>query len=203
MVRIEVELKPLSSLTVGGSSPSSSADIPFNRLLVPPSTIKGSMRTAVTALLPDCYTACGEVEPRLIRLRHGKMGGPCDVCKLFGYPDSPGRVYVTVESQPGEFHLLSRVSIDDERWVAEEKKLFSQQVIKPGETIVVSVAMDTRGLGQDEEERLVRLLLYSLHALRLWRLGRGAMVDLRVRSHDLPEDKYGDLLEPLKRWLWE
>ncbi len=203
MIRLRVSFRPLSSFTVGGSSPSSAADTPFNRLLVPPSTVKGAMRTAVTALLPDGYTACGEVEPGLVRLKHRQMGGPCDVCKLFGYPDGPSRVYVTVEAQPEEFDLLSRVSIDDKKWVAEEKKLFSQQVVRPGVEFKASITMDTRGLEPGEERRLVRLLLYSLHALRLWRLGRGAMVDLRVEEHNLPESEYGDLLEPLKRWLWE
>lgn len=210
LIKLEVEAKNLSSLTIGGTSHSIVVDTPFNSLGIPSSTIKGVLRTAINFFLPEGegFTSCRQIEPDLITASHGEK--PCDVCMLFGYPGSPeGLVNVEVKTKIEEKFVLTRVKINDKTNTAEKEALFSQEVIKPQTTFHFNVYYNG-----DKKDRLFKLLLYSLLALRLWRIGRNSMVDLRVKraeeleangkwkEFDIEEEVDKEIGKALKGYLW-
>ncbi|QPG48915.1 hypothetical protein HFC64_02205 [Saccharolobus solfataricus] len=202
MIPIKVSMRNLSSLTIAGGSTISSIDIPLNPLGVPPSTIKGTMRTAVHNLLPNGYTSCGEVEPESIREAH--KNGVCDVCKLFGYPDSlTGCFTIEVSKTDYRTSYITRVSIDDKTQRAKEGSLFTQQIILPNSDISFTVYYNCN------DERLFKLLLYSILDLRYWRLGRNTMIDVKVNNVEeicksvKCDEEINGILNQLSRYLWE
>ncbi|ACP37673.1 RAMP superfamily CRISPR-associated protein [Saccharolobus islandicus] len=201
MIAIKVSMKNLASLTIAGGSTISSIDIPLNPLGIPPSSIKGAMRTAVHNLLPKGYTSCGEVEPESIKKAHEK--GICDVCKLFGYPDSLTSCF-TIEVSHADYRIsyLTRVSIDDKTQKVKEGSLFTQEVILPNNNISFTIYYTCN------DERLFKLLLYSILDLRYWRLGRNTMVDVKVNNvEDICkgikcDDEIKGILNQLSSYLW-
>jgi len=203
-VEIVIVFKNLTSLTIAGGSTIGIVDIPFNELGIPSSSLKGVMRTAVSKLLPKGFTSCGEIEPGRIAAKHGSS--PCDVCKLFGYPNSKdgGCFTVLVDQVKEEKHLLTRVSIDDKTQRAKDGSLFTQQIIKPGVEFKATLVYKC-----ENDVRLFNLLLYSLSALRYWRLGRNAMIDVKVLTKKGQicqkikcNDETEKLLDFLSDYLW-
>ncbi|AAY81341.1 RAMP superfamily CRISPR-associated protein [Sulfolobus acidocaldarius] len=201
-MEFKMRIKNLTSLTIGGGSVIVGTDIPFSELEIPSSSIKGVLRTAVTQFLPQGFTSCNEVEPKMIRQAHrGKE--PCDVCQLFGYPDArtEGCVNFMVETKDLKKYRLMRVSIEDKTQKAKEGALFSQEVVKPGTEVVVNVIYrDNCG------ERLLKLLLSSVLALRYWRLGRNALVDVKLEE-DLCkrvkcDPEMGKIVGLLTNYMW-
>jgi CRISPR/Cas system CSM-associated protein Csm3 (group 7 of RAMP superfamily) len=199
---VRVKIKTLNSLTVGLETSFGIVDVGFNQLGIPGSSIKGVMRTAITWTILtgqlNKFTACGEIEPS--RISNAHMKGVCDVCKLFGYPDHAGKIVInTVEVK--KKHVLRRVSINDETLTAKKNALFVQEVIKPGEEFEINIRLNSNSC------RDMELLLYSLYYMRLWRLGRGGMIDLKVEQFDECVDGDGKDIETLKKvlsnWLWE
>jgi len=204
-VVVRVTLKNLSSLTVGGGSTISSIDIPLNPLILPASTIKGAMRTAVhnaiEYLLPEGekkYTSCGEIKPEKIK--------PCDVCSLFGYPNSRDTGCFTIEIdeeklQKSKKTYITRVAIDDKTQIASEGSLFTQEVIPPNNEFSFSIFYRC-------DLRLFKLLLYSILALRYWRLGRNSMVDVKVENAGeicksiQCDDEVKSILSQLSSYMW-
>lgn len=203
-VVIKVTLKNLSSLTIAGGSTISTIDIPLNPFTLPASSIKGTMRTAihnviqVLKLLPeDKYTSCGEVEPEKIK--------PCDVCNLFGYPNSKSSGCFTIEVDKvvkDNRTYITRVSIDDKKQIVNEGSLFNQEVIPPNNEFLFSIYYRC-------DMRLFKLLLYSLLALRYWRLGRNSMIDVKVNNVDeicksvQCDSETKEILSQLSNYMWE
>ncbi|WP_216604156.1 RAMP superfamily CRISPR-associated protein [Acidianus sp. RZ1] len=211
-IELRFKIKNLSSLTVGGTSASATVDTPFSSLGIPGSTIKGVMRTAVSNMVSSGilkgYTSCNEIEPEMIIMKHKKMGGDCDVCKLFGYPEVEGRLFVGNIRLTKEKFKLTRVSIEDKTGKAKEGGLFSQEVIKPGEEFEGEVILDLAGLDEESKLKQVKLLLSSILALRFWRFGRGGMIDIKLEEGEkickvIDCKNIGDLLNELGRWLYE
>ncbi len=201
-LEITILFKNLTSLTIAGGSSIGTVDIPFNELGIPSSSIKGVMRTAISNLLPK--TSCGEIEPG--RIAKAYDSSPCDVCKLFGYPNSKdGACFMVLIDQPKEEkHLITRVSIDDKTQKAKDGSLFTQQIIKPGVEFKATIIYKC-----ENDVKLFNLLLYSLSALRYWRLGRNAMIDVKVLTNkdDVCKkikcnDETEKLLESLSDYLW-
>jgi len=204
VVSIKVTLKNLSSLTIAGGSTINTIDIPLNPFILPASSIKGTMRTAihnaieVLKLLPeDKYTSCGEVEPEKIK--------PCDVCNLFGYPNSKRSGCFTIEVDKTKENgrtYITRVSIDDKKQIVNEGSLFNQEVIPPSNEFSFSIYYRC-------DMRLFKLLLYSLLALRYWRLGRNSMIDVKVNNVDeicksvQCDDEVKEILSQLSNYMWE
>ena len=188
---IKVKAKALSSLTVGGNTSIGSVDIAFNELGIPGSSIKGAMRTAISKAIEEGevkdYTSCGEIEPSKMK--------DCDVCRVFGKPNQEGVVNVHgVLVTPNA--VLTRVSIDDGNLKAKEGSLFKQEVVKPNTEFEFEVEVKDSASCKE-----IRLVLLSLFYLRLWRLGRGGMIDLKVEDFPHINCDFSDL-ESLKRWLW-
>ncbi len=187
---IKVKAKALSSLTVGGNTSIGSVDVAFNELGIPGSSIKGAMRTAISKAIMEGeikgYTSCGEIEPKKMK--------ECDVCRVFGSPEHEGIVNVHgVKLSPQA--VLTRVAIDDRTMKAMEKALFKQEVIKPNTEFEFTVEIKDGASCSD-----IKLILLSLFYLRLWRLGRGGMIDIKV--DEFPQGCDFSELDELRRWLW-
>ena len=191
MKSIKVVLKVLSPLTVGYVGKPVGPDIAFNELGIPPTTLKGVLRASLSRYLSEIdpgsgFSSCGEIEPERIRIAHEKMGRACDVCSLFGYPESRGSSWRPAESRGrvklrwitdigGELETMTRIAIDDLTGSVKENALFSQEYLAPGKELEFEAFID----GGCRE---LELFLISLEALRFYRVGRAGMVDLKVES---------------------
>jgi len=201
-MEFKVVIKNLTSLTVGGGSSIGAVDIPLNPMVLPSSTVKGVLRTAVVNYLPNGYSSCGKVDPEEIKKAH-KEGGVCDVCKLFGCPDSKDSPCFTLTVNVPEVsrYEITRVKIDDKTQKSEEGSLFTQEVIPPNTEFVVTVNFrDSCG------DKMLKLLLYSFLALRFWRVGRNAMVDVKL-GEDLCgkvkcDQEMKEIVSSLLQYMW-
>ncbi|BBG23162.1 hypothetical protein IC006_0446 [Sulfuracidifex tepidarius] len=197
---IKGKIKTVSSFTIGTDG--FFIDVQFNQLGLVPSTLKGAMRTAISWAIRNGMvrgTSCDEIEPSRIAKAHG--GKPCDVCSLFGYPDHEGKLRVS--SGPNKdgmtkppTHVVTHVSIDDEKGTAKERALFKQEVVPPEEEFPFTVQV----IGEEED---LCLALASLHYLRFLRLGRGGMIDVNVDKvvRNGKEVETGRVPLDLK-WVW-
>ena len=170
-------------------------------MILPASTIKGTMRTAIHNYLPAGFSSCGEIEPSRIKEKH--KDGPCDVCKLFGYPDQKdsGCFTLSVSVPEVRTYRLTRVSIDDKSQRSKEGALFTQEIIAPNTEFEVTVKFrDSCG------ERMLKLLIYSIWALRFWRLGRNAMVDVKLKEDICKkikcDDELKEVVSSLLDYMW-
>lgn len=221
MNKVKVVLKVLSPFTVGYVGKPVGADIAFNEIGVPPTTLKGVLRASLSLYLREIspssgYTACGEIEPERIRAAHDKIGRVCDVCSLFGYPETRGASWKPTEAWgkvkltwiaggfKDQIYTMTRISIDDLTGSVRENALFTQEYIAPGTELAFEAFLD----GGCRE---LNLFLMSLEALRFYRIGRGGMVDLIVENEKELEAKAADcegeqgLMQRLRRlsnYMW-
>lgn len=216
VIWFRLRLRAVTLLTVGWGIPDVlGADIVHARKLradghsiyyVPGSSVKGALRTAASRVAPAYgFTSCGEVEPRRIGEAHARMGGPCDVCRLFGWPGGdPGASLVRVSdfelaSTPAAV-VLARVSLDDRTLTARRGALYMVEHLVPGTEFVgrIGVADGARGL--------LPLLLLAVAEMRTRGFGRSSIVDARVEDggalDQLVEPEWRPLLGQLREWLW-
>lgn len=213
MIRFKLRLRAVTLLTVGGGLPEVlGADVVQARKLVgeryelylPGSSVKGALRSAASRVAGSYgFTSCGEVEPSRILRAHESLGGPCDVCRLFGWPGGGAALRV------GDFRLLggaatevvTRVSLEDSTLTAETGKLYSTEHLPPGTEFEGELRLD------ESEAGLLPLLLLGVAELRLGRFGRGSLVDARIEDGGALDGLVGDawrgLLSELRSWLWE
>ncbi|MEM0290291.1 MAG: RAMP superfamily CRISPR-associated protein [Metallosphaera sp.] len=223
---LNVEVKNLSSLTIGGTSGLESADIPMTKLIFPGSTLKGVMRTSLHLAIKEweeelkeelrkenkeMLTSCGEIDPAFIGVAHANdKKGTCDVCSLFGFPspNAQGRGKVSVHLEVSdrlekvERYTLTRVKINDSTQTSEKGSLFTQEVYRPGTVFKFRIELNSN----DEKDLLMVLL--SLYYLRLYRVGRGGMVDLRLLNNENElctscGELTKKLIKALKSWMTE
>ncbi|NPA97208.1 MAG: hypothetical protein GXO32_06370 [Crenarchaeota archaeon] len=148
---------------------------------VPGSTVKGVLRTAA------CYvaklvgaTCCWAKEPTEIVDRHSKMGMPCDVCRIWGYPGHRGMLSVTdfvlVDGIPTTMLRLTHIEIDDYTGRAKEGALYVMDYVPAGTLF--------RGMLELEMERPVdlTLVLSSMYILEYVGMGRGGIVRAYLES---------------------
>jgi CRISPR/Cas system CSM-associated protein Csm3 (group 7 of RAMP superfamily) len=175
-------------------------------LYIPGSSVKGALRTAASRVAAAYgFTSCGQVKPELIANAHA--GGPCDVCRLFGYPgDDPSaasRVWVSDFNLVGEPRTVTvvRVGLDDRTLTAREGVLYSMEHLLPGSEFEGEVRVD------DSARNLIPLLLLAIAELRTGRFGRRSIVDAKVEDSgvldSVVEDRWKPLLAELRKWLWE
>ena len=219
MIRFKLRLRAATLLTVGWGVPDVlGADIVHVRklrvegggaseaLYIPGSSVKGALRTAASRVAAAYgFTSCGETRPELIAKAHA--GGPCDVCRLFGYPgDDPSaasRVWVSDFNLVGEPRTVTvvRVGLDDRTLTAREGVLYSMEHLLPGSEFEGEVRVD------DSARDLVPLLLLAIAELRTGRFGRRSIVDAKVEDGGVldsaVEDRWKPLLAQLRKWLWE
>ena len=195
MKSIKVVLKVLSPLTVGYVGKPVGPDIAFNEVGVPPTTLKGVLRASLSRYLTEVdtnsgFSACGEIEPERIKMAHERMGKVCDVCSLFGYPERRGASWKPAESRgkvkltwitglQSELGTMVRIAVDDLTGSVKENALFTQEYLPPGKELEFEALLE----GGCRE---LELFLISLEALRFYRVGRGGMVDVKLKdSEDL------------------
>jgi len=184
VIRFKLRLRAVTLLTVGWGIPDVlGADVVHARklrveggkraevLYIPGSSVKGALRTAASRVAAAYgFTSCGQVKPELIAKAHA--GGPCDVCRLFGYPgDDPSaasRVWVSDFNPVGEPRTVTvvRVGLDDRTLTAREGVLYSMEHLLPGSEFEGEVRVD------DSARDLVPLLLLAIAELRTGRFGR-------------------------------
>lgn len=220
MIRLGLRVKPVTLFTIGGGiGEVAGADILFIRkqckglkkcVYIPGSSFKGALRTAATRVARYYgFTSCGEVEPGRIKAAHSQE--PCDVCRLFGYPDQPTPTSPLVVSdfEPVDPSVklvyVSRVSVRDETLTAEQGGLYTVEHVVPGTEFKGFIDLYLKQ--EDETARLIPLLLLGLAELRMWRMGRGSLVDLKLENSEVLDgivpSEWTGLLRGLKTWLWE
>ena len=191
-MKLKVFIKALSPLTVGYVGKPYGPDIAFNELGIPSSTLKGVLRASLSLYISEVenaglYSSCGEVDPDRIRQAHEKMGKACDVCSLFGYPESRGagwkpaeskakiKVRWIVEDFAPNLETITRIAVDDLTGTVKEGSLFTQEYLPPGSELSFEVSV----LGGCRE---LEMVLIAFEMLRFYRFGREGMVDLRVEN---------------------
>lgn len=209
MIRLTAYLKPISLATVGYLGGTTlGVDIPLirinNRPYIPGSSIKGALRSSASRIAEAYgFTSCGSTEPRMIEETHKMMNKSCDVCMLFGEPRKDrGRVIVS------DFHpvnnprviTITRVKMEDSTQKAMEGGLYKMEHVEPGSVFKGCISV------VDPIEQCLGLLLLSMAELRMGRLGRRTLVDLRVEAGDeirkMLSRRWFNLLMDLGDWLW-
>lgn len=213
VIGFKLRIRAATLLTVGWGLPEIlGADVVHARKLVgdryelylPGSSVKGALRTAASRVAQSYgFTSCGEVEPSRISAAHERTGGPCDVCRIFGWPNGEAALHV------GDFKLVgsaatevvARVALDDGTLTAERRKLYSMEHLPPGAEFEGEVRFS------EAASSLLPLFLLAVAELRTGRFGRRSLVDVRVEdgealdAHVAPDWK--ELLAELRSWLWE
>jgi len=221
VIRFKLRLRAVSLLTVGWGVPDVlGSDVVHARkrklggakgravevLYVPGSSVKGALRTAASRVaVAYGFTSCNEVRPRLIAEAHS--GVPCNVCRLFGYPDddplAASRIWVSDFNPVGEPRtvIVARVSLDNRTLTAAEGTLYSMEHLLPGSEFEGEVRVD------ESARDLIPLLLLAIAELRTGSFGRRAVVDAKVEDggalDGVVESRWHPLLNELRNWLWE
>ena len=218
-VKFKVKVKPVGMMSVGSVyllllGP----DIPFTKKFVldgekrlvkyyiPGSSFKGALRSSSCRIAESFnFKNCGEVDVDRIENAHIRMGGVCDVCRLFGYPKSnaPSILKVSDLELHGDVNVqtVAGIRIDDSSGKVAEGALFTSEKVYGvefvGEISLNNVDMD-----------LIGLTLLSLAELRLDRFGRRSMVDVMIEDYGqlesiLKNTRWMILLDELKGWLYD
>jgi CRISPR/Cas system CSM-associated protein Csm3 (group 7 of RAMP superfamily) len=224
VIRFKLRLRAVTLLTVGWGIPDVlGADIVHarklaleklegskvrvaERIYIPGSSVKGVLRTAASRVAAAYgFTSCGETRPDLIAKAHA--GVPCDVCKLFGYPeDDPSaasRIWVSDFDLVGGAGktVVVRVALDNKTLTARQGALYSMEHLLPGSEFEGEIRVD------ESARELIPLLLLAIAELRTGRFGRRSVVDARVVDggalDGAVEARWRPLLGELRSWLWE
>ncbi|MCS7105587.1 MAG: RAMP superfamily CRISPR-associated protein [Thermofilaceae archaeon] len=213
MIKSKLKLKAVTLLTVGWGVPEVlGADVVQVKKLVgdrlepylPGSSVKGSLRSAASRVAEGYgFTSCGEVEPSRISKAHESMNGPCDVCKVFGWPNGEAALSVGNFKLTGSTKslVLTRVSLDDRTQTAAREALYSTEHLPPGTVFEGEIRF------LESRANLLPLLLLALAELRTGRFGRRSLVDVKLEDEGVFDKfvagEWKELLEELREWLWE
>ena len=219
MISFKLRLRAVTLFTVGGGVPDiMGADVALIKkarasgsefeyvYYIPGSTVKGVLRTVASRIAPAYgFSACGEVRPERIESSH--VGGPCDVCKLFGRPGKDPSVASSLFVS--DFDLINdvrpvtvvRVALDDKTLTAMEGALYSVEHLPLGAEFEGELRLS------EHSKHLLPLLLLAIAGLRTDRIGRGSTCDAKVVDDGAldahVEPKWRPLLQELRAWLWE
>jgi CRISPR/Cas system CSM-associated protein Csm3 (group 7 of RAMP superfamily) len=219
VIRFKLRLRAVTLFTVGGGIPDvMGADIVYSKkarvssselkytYYIPGSSIKGVLRTAASKIAPAYgFSACGKIRPEHIESSH--KGGPCDVCKLFGYP---GKDFSAASSlfvsdfdliNEAKSMIVTRVALDDKTLTAMEGALYSVEHLLPGAEFEGELRI------AEHSKNLLPLLLLAIAELRTGRLGRSSVCDAKIIDDGAldtnVEPRWLPLLQELRNWLWE
>lgn len=98
-----------------------------NRCVIPGSTLKGLLRTALYRVAPIVgEPGCNEIVPEKMKL--------CPVCNLLGMPNRPSKVFVqdALPTHGAEITLATGIAIDRSAGKVSEGALFTSEYIVPG-----------------------------------------------------------------------
>lgn len=216
-MKLSVKLKTVSLFCVGWSYPTViGPDVQFvkrinydgtSEVYVPASSFKGALRSSASRVAESYgFKSCGEVRPERIKARHEEIGRTCDVCELFGYPWSPSTSPLIfsdlLPTSYVETLTLTRIRIDDRSMRVAEGALFSVEYVPPGCEFAGTIELIN--VPKDK----IALLLLALAELRLGRMGRSSLIDLKLENVNeladlLKDTNWLNLLNELKEWLWD
>ncbi|MCS7132729.1 MAG: RAMP superfamily CRISPR-associated protein [Aigarchaeota archaeon] len=216
-MRIKVHLKNVGLASVGWGFPwPTGADIAVFRrplrdggnirylICIPATSVKGALRSAASRIAKAYdFRSCEGTNPEDMLETCG--ANPCDVCKLFGLPgmNAPSKIRVSdFYSENAKTSILTRIRIDDSSHQVAEGALFTEECLLPN--VVFSGEVE---VPDDLERDLIKLLLLAFAELRIGRIGRGSLMDLRIEEPEeirekLDDEKWLNLLKDLGRWLW-
>lgn len=212
-MRIEVDLKSVGLALVGWGIPwVSGADVAaFRRpirgedgvryeLVVPGSSFKGALRSAAHRVAEVYgFRSCGG--------RECTGDAPCVVCALFGTSGGSVPSVLRVDDfRPKnrvDTFTLRRIRIDDSSMRAAEGGLFAEEYLLPGSEFSGAIEL----VGGKIDRAYGEILLLGLAELRLGRLGRHSLFDIRIMEDEefrrfVSGSRYAELLEDLRRWVW-
>jgi CRISPR/Cas system CSM-associated protein Csm3 (group 7 of RAMP superfamily) len=141
------------------------------KLLIPGSTFKGVLRTALirTAQLLGCRNIEKSVYPSRI------SGSEDLVCKIFGKPHGPAsKVSVMSVYLTNSVQRLTHVKIKDSCRIAEERGLFTAEYLPTGSNFNVVLK------GEDLTIEEAEALFVAVASLRWERIGRAGIVDIGI-----------------------
>lgn len=225
-MRIYLKVKPVGLATIGWSLPSAlGVDLPIARkpvksrnnieyrIYIPGSSFKGALRSATSRIAKAYgFSSCGFIEPELINKSHN-ISGVCDVCRLFGYPGNK----ISSPLSVSDFELINRATtftmtrtkINDESLKVEEGALYKYEHLSTDAEFRGFIEIDFKKLKdmKNKEVDITGLILLGLAELRLDRMGRRSLFDLKLDNAEelknlLNGTKWDDLLHDIERWLW-
>ena len=97
-----------------------------NRCVVPGSTLKGLLRTALYRVAPIVgKPACNEIVPEKMEM--------CPACELLGMPNRPSKVFVrdALPTQGADIALAAGIAIDRSSGKVSEGALFTSEYVVP------------------------------------------------------------------------
>jgi len=189
---LRLKFKTIKKLNIGGSYPvKSRADIPVLRtykngkllFYIPGSTIKGVLRTSLirVAHLIGYRSVSPYVSPELLR----ESGLEDIVVKIFGGPgDRYSKIVVEPAYIDSDSQIITHISINEKLGVVEAGALYTIEYLPVG----VEFSTNVHCYGFDV--RMARALLVAISALRLMRIGRGGLVDVKIdlASSSIPDE---------------
>ncbi len=218
MRKFTIQLKTLGLATVGWSHPAvAKADIVFARrydnkgsytIYIPGSSFKGALRSSASRIAEAYgFASCGETLANRLHKQVGEVDfNTCAVCHVFGYPGS-GFSKIIVDdllpyAQEVRVYRVTRVGLDDKLLTKSEHKLYTVEVVPPNTVFKGTIEVED-GLGCDG----LKLLMLALAELRLGRIGKSTMVDLRIAEGLESLDKVLgiDATRPFRglgEWVW-
>lgn len=183
----------------------------IEQLVIPGSTVKGVLRTA--SYLAANYLkqkginleSCGAKDPGEIRLIHKKMGlEQCDTCMLFGMPDHPGLLEVSLfrpaKDLPSITLTTTKISIDPYSLKSAEGALYVREETAPGLVFSGEIKLDLNVLG-DRKCTYLLLLLTSMKLVEYVGMGRMGTARMYIKGMELIHNntKIRDLDEILNK----
>jgi CRISPR/Cas system CSM-associated protein Csm3 (group 7 of RAMP superfamily) len=216
MRKFTVQLKTLGLATVGWSHPAVvKADTVFARrygydgsysVYIPGSSFKGALRSSASRIAEAYgFTSCGETLAWRLHQSGQIDFNTCAVCYIFGHPGKGNSKIVVDDLLPEnkvEVHRITHVGLEDTTLARSEHKLYTVEVVPPDTVFSGSIEVED-GL----EKNGVKLLMLALAELRLGRLGRNTMIDLRIADGlNLLGEIFGGeaarMLRGLGEWVW-
>lgn len=188
-IKLTLRFKTLKKLCIGsgGLALKVIADINFvrinDKILIPASTIKGVLRTSMIKVAPLLgYNVNPTTHPTKINDTDNDK-----IVSLLGKPNKNGKVRLSSAILDKSTFVLTHVTIDDKCRVANEGNLFSIEYLPKGVEFISEVKTIDQ-INIDE----ARLLFAGIMEMNNTRLGKGGLLDIRIKDLDMPDDLKND-----------
>lgn len=187
-IKLTLRFETLKKLCIGsgGLALKTLADINFvrigDKILIPASTIKGVLRTSTIKVAPLLgYKVNPTIYPTKISYEND------NIVSLMGKPNKEGKVRVTSATLVKDTFVLTHTTIDDKFRIAREGNLFSIEYLPKGVEFVSR--LETTGCIDRDE---ARLLFVGIMEMNNTRLGKGGLLDIKIKDLDMPDDLRDD-----------
>ncbi|MHA1265526.1 MAG: RAMP superfamily CRISPR-associated protein [Candidatus Helarchaeota archaeon] len=158
-------------------------DITTNIPMLYGSSIKGVLRRNAERIADLLgLKACRKKDPTHISEEHHTMGGLCDVCKIFGCPNSPSKIQVTdaLSALPSITpSVFTGIEIDRKSGTVLPNALFQFQALPKGQSFEGHIHF--KNLTESE----FKLLICALKDLQWTGIGRhAALLSINLMNQD-------------------